>query len=127
MQNRENDKSLYFIVSELDLQEKQMKINEIHNRLRNRVFQSEEQLISALKEYYKLILNDELKNAIYIREVNCDDDPEMHKIQKSIDKAKRDYPSVIEEHIETNFGYLPKWFVNAKIKRIMCLDKIKII
>jgi hypothetical protein len=90
--------------------------NEIHDRLRSYIYESEDSKIAELKWYYKTYANNDVKNALWIVPDPDANTPGANELRRSIARAKKNHPLMIAEHIETAAGYAPKWFVEAKVK-----------
>ncbi len=90
--------------------------NEIHENLRNRIYASEQSKIEELLWYYKTFANNDIKNALWIVPDPDANTPAENELRRSIARAKKRHPLMIAEHIETETGYAPRWFVEAKVK-----------
>lgn len=91
--------------------------NEIHERLRNHVYESEKSKLEELDWYYETYANNDVRNALWISP-----DPELNTIKnnelrRSIARAKRNHPLMLKEHIRTEAGWGPRWFIEAKVKK----------
>ncbi len=90
--------------------------NEIHERLRSHIYESEESKREELKWYYKTYANNDVKNALWIVVDSDANTPAENELRRSIARGKKNQPLMIAEHIETATGYAPRWFVEAKVK-----------
>lgn len=90
--------------------------SDVHERLRSRVYESEESKIEHLRWYYETFANNDIKNALWILPDPDTNTPGANELRRSIARAKKKHPLMIAEHIETATGYAPRWFVEAKVK-----------
>jgi hypothetical protein len=88
----------------------------INNILSDIIYESKDEKNLVLRDYYRLVLNEDTKNAIYIKSISSEFyNPAVEKIQKSIERAKLKHAWIIEEHVEHELGYLPRWYLSAKV------------
>jgi len=91
--------------------------HEIHESLRTHVCESEKSKLEHLHWYYETFANNDVKNALWIVP-----DPELNtmknnELRRSIARAKKNHPLMIQEHIKTETGFGPRWFIEAKVKK----------
>ena len=88
----------------------------VHDFLSKHVFESLDAKNEELRYYYETYANNDVKNALWIISFTDDNTPASNELKRSIARAKVRHKLMIDEHVESEHGYLPKWYLEAKVK-----------